>query len=106
MHEELSIRSPRGRRQSYVARQPSAFFCQYLLECVDFEHALGEQALEPTILLFSFLKTLCLNDAHASICLAPAVECRLGNAVFATHSTNGLFSPFGLFQDLDNLFGG
>jgi hypothetical protein len=74
------------------AQQPSQLFCEQLLECVDFEIALGKEPLEPRVLVFEFFEPLNLSNRHAAVLLAPAIKGRLGNAVFAADGADGLLT--------------
>src|SRR5690349_5838794 len=74
-------------------------FCQVLLEGIERQIPLRQEALEAGVLLFQFFEALGFGDAQAAVDLAPAVEGGFGDALLSAERLNGCLALFSLLQD-------
>src|SRR3989344_6092718 len=89
-----------GRLEAAPARSP--LFCRDLLHVLDFEIAVGDEPLEPRVLLAQPLKLCELRGFHAPEAFAPVVQRLLRDAVLVGRCRRA-FGP-GLLHDADDLF--
>src|SRR5690606_15058225 len=84
-------------------RRALPFFSDDRLEHLDVESLVGNELLEPPILLFELLQPPRLVDLHASELRFPAVEGGRRDAQFPAHVLH-LHAGVGLFERVDDLF--
>lgn len=75
-------------------RVRSPFFCGDLLHHFDFKVALGQELLQPRILLLHLVQALHFVGIHDAVALAPAVDQLLAYAVLLGYFRNGSFVGF------------
>jgi hypothetical protein len=81
-------------------------FCQYRLERVDLQVALGQQFLEADVLIGQAFELFGVVDGHALMAPAPTIEGDFRDAMLATHLRDGRGARFGLLKNGDDLLGG
>src|SRR6185437_3329948 len=78
-------------------------FSQKLLHHVDLDVTLGQQTLEPPVLLLQLAQTLHVRLAHRTVLPTPHVKRRLTDPVCPRQLADRLLTRLGLTQDPDDL---
>src|SRR5690554_710511 len=91
---------PSGRRAA--ARVPSLLVSQEVLEHLEVQRLIGNNALEASVFILELLETACLGGVHATVLLAPAVERVRADAMPAAQLTR-LCTGIRFRQDGDDL---